>query len=313
MKICLSADRFHARFLEIADKLKPYATVDTVGLDGFSLKGYDLFIGKKLSEEKLRTADRLKAVFSYKTGVDDFPLAALSERGIPLYNSHINSDVIAEFTLALCLSLTARIPYYDTMMRRGDWAGDDPSWKSLFSMKVGLAGFGSIGKAVHALFKRIGVETYTVDRGKDYEEIKVVPSLKELCSTCDIIVASLPKTAETENIFNAELFSLMKGKYFVNVGRGSCVDEDALYFALTEGGMAGAAIDTWRIKPEHDKVAFYPYSRPFHELKNVVLSSHKAMQVTDGFKRYADDTVQNVLRFLRGEPMPPAVDCKKGY
>ena len=313
MRICLSTDPYHADFLRIAERLSPYAEVDTVGLDGFSLKGYDIVVARNLNADKLETADKLKAVFSYKTGVDDFPIKELLTRGIPLYNSHGNSKAIAEFALALAFSITARTAYYDRKMRVGDWAGSDPSWKSLFSMRVGLAGYGHIGKAVNDLLKRNGIATYTVERGGVYNAIATVPSLEELCKTCDLIISSLPKTENTEKIFDAQIFSDMKGKYFVNVGRGSVVDEDALYEALTQGGMAGAAIDTWCTKPVCDNVVFYPFSRPFHTLENVVLSSHKAMQVNDGFERYAEDTVQNVLRFLRGEPMPPAVDCKKGY
>ena len=80
-RICLSIAKMDDAFQTMVDVLGEHAQVDVVGLDGFSLEGYDIFIGKKLSADALRTADRLKAVFAYKTGVDEFPLEQLREMG----------------------------------------------------------------------------------------------------------------------------------------------------------------------------------------------------------------------------------------
>ena len=121
IKICLSVSAMDAEFSKMATALCDYAQVDVVGLDGFSLEGYDIFVGKKLRSKALATADRLKAVFSYKTGVDDFPLAELKEKNIILVNSHIDSDYIAEYAYGLSLSLVNRITEFDKKLRRGIW------------------------------------------------------------------------------------------------------------------------------------------------------------------------------------------------
>lgn len=299
-------------FMKMKRKLEEVSSVETVGLDGFSLKGADIFIGKKLSAEKLSQADKLKAVFAYKTGVDDFPLSGFSERGIKLYNSHINSRYIAEYAFGLCTSLVNRISEFDRGMRRGDWFIGDYCWKSFFSMKVGLVGYGNIGRAIGDLLAINGIKAYTVDRGKEYDTVTALASLEELCKFCDVIVLSLPKTAETDKLIDGRILSLLTGKYIVNVGRSNCIDEDALYEALKSRSLAGAAIDTWREKPSGEG-AFYPFERPFNELENVVLSSHKAMQVTDGHTKYVNDTLENVLRYIRGEKPLNEVDLKKGY
>ena len=101
MKICVSIDKMDPEFQKMVDTLTAYAEVDVVGLSGFDLTGYDLFIGKRMSAKALERADRLKAVFAYKTGVDDFPLKELYKRQILLVNSHVDADIIAEYTLGL--------------------------------------------------------------------------------------------------------------------------------------------------------------------------------------------------------------------
>ena len=91
MKICLSIAKMDAEFSKMIESLQPYAQVDVVGLTGFSLEGYDIFIGKKLTAQALATADRLKIAFAYKTGVDDFPLKKMQEKGIILVNTHVDA------------------------------------------------------------------------------------------------------------------------------------------------------------------------------------------------------------------------------
>ncbi|MBR2879764.1 MAG: hypothetical protein IKC02_03730, partial [Oscillospiraceae bacterium] len=116
-KICLSISKPDSAFEKMYDELKNYADIDVVGLNGFSLEGYDIFIGKKLSAETLATADRLKAVFAYKTGVDDFPLSAMDEMGITLVNSHVDAKYIAEYSISLGMSLLNRITESDKKLR----------------------------------------------------------------------------------------------------------------------------------------------------------------------------------------------------
>ena len=313
MKICLSIAAWDDAFREMREQLERVAEVEVVGLDGYSLKGTDIFIGKKMSEATLTGADSLKAVFAYKTGVDDFPLRAFRERGILLINSHVNSGYIAEYAFALSLALVTRVAQFDKAMRRGDWMTADPHWRSLLSMKVGLAGYGSIGRAIDRLLRMNKISTYTIDRGKEYEGVNKVVSLEELCRTCDLIIASLPSTKETDGVFSREILQSMRGKFLVNVGRSNCIDEAALYRALKDGVLAGAAIDTWRQKPATGQKDFYPYDFPFHELDNVLLSSHKAMQIADGHEKYVKDTLYSVLRYLNGEPLSLVVDLTKGY
>lgn len=312
-KILLSIASPDNDFDNMAAELSRVADVTVTGLSDYSLAGIDIFIGKNMPESKLKTADKLKAVFAYKTGVDGFPLDALRDMGITLCNSHINSDYIAQYAFGLALAITARIAEFDRKMRGGDWDIQNPYWKNLFDMKVGIVGYGSIGRAINKLLRTNGIPTYTIDRNKNYSDIALVPSMKALCEKTDLIMIALPQTPDTDNMFDAKIFKLLKGKYIVNVGRSNCIDEHALYASLKNGELAGAAIDTWRQKPTQDSPILKPFDEPFDTLPNIVLSSHKAMQVDDGHGKYVADTLQNVQRYLNGLTPLNIVDLTKGY
>ena len=310
-KILLSIDKMDPSFYTLCEKLSAVAEVTVAGLTGFSLADVDIFIGKKLGLEELSTANKLRAVFTYKTGVDEFPLDKLMEMGVLLCNSHANSEYIAQYAFALALALTARVVEYDKNLRQGDWSVN-LNWNSLFNMKVGLVGYGGIGKEINKLLRANGIATYTINRGKTYENIVAVDNLVELCEATDLLILSLPKTAETNDMFNAEIFSHMKGKYIVNVGRGNCIDEEALYQSLVKGEVAGAAIDTWRQKSRGEQKLF-PSKKHFEQLNNVLLSPHKAMMVDDGHDRYVMDVLDNVLAYLDGQPPRNVVNLTNGY
>ena len=142
------------------DKLGEYAQVDVVGLSGYDLSGYDVFIGKRMSIRALKTADQLKIAFAYKTGVDDFPLKEMAEKGVMLVNSHVDADIIAEYAFGLSISLVNRITECDKKLRKGIWYDNtNPYWESFFDMKVGLLGYGHIGRHINTLLRRNGIET----------------------------------------------------------------------------------------------------------------------------------------------------------
>lgn len=309
-KVVLCIDKQDEEFARMAKRLGEVADVKTVVGNSPELFDCEIFIGKRLSKSQLDSAPHLEAVFAYKTGVDEFAMDELKRRGIPLFNSHVNSEFIAQYAFALALAITARIVEFDKGLRRGNWAVGE-CWNSLFDMKVGIVGYGSIGREVKKLLVANGIATYTIDRGKIYD-IPTARNLIELCDICDLIIIALPKTDETNNMFNADVFRHLKGKYIVNVGRGNCIDEEALYAALSEGGLAGAAIDTWRIK-SRSELALFPSHKHFEQLTNVLLSPHKAMQVGNGHRRYVEDVTDNVLGYLAGLPARNPVDLTKGY
>ena len=314
MRICLSISQEDDAFRSMIRQLTPYAQVDVVGLSDYDLTGYDIFIGKKMSAATLQTADRLKAIFAYKTGVDDFPLKELDENGVVLVNSHIDADIIAEYAFGLSISLVNRITECDKKLRQGVWYDTvNPYWASFFDMKVGLLGYGHIGKQLNALLRRNGIQTYTLNRGKNHNDIVVLDTLEELFAQSDLLILSLPKTPQTDNIIDEAALKMLKGKYIVNVGRSNSIDQKALYQALKAGELAGAAIDTWEKKPKDQNSLLNPSKQPFVELSNIVLSPHQATRIRAGHQRYVSDTTQKVIRYIQTGTLTDQVDLKKGY
>ncbi len=314
MRICLSVGQMDDSFEGMKKELDKLAEVEVVDLGEHDLSGYDIFIGKKLSAEMLKTADRLKAVFAYKTGVDDFPLTELEGRGIVLMNSHIDSDYIAQYAFGLAISLVNRITEFDKKLRKGIWYDlEHPYWRSFFDMKVGLVGYGHIGKEIHRLLARNNMEVYTIERGHKYEDIITVNSLEELCDRVDILIISLPKTPKTDNLISSDILSQLKNKYIVNVGRSNCIDQKALYNALKNKVIGGAANDTWDRKPDDITQQLNPSNYDFCSLDNIVVSPHQAMRVDDGHKRYVDDITDKVKGYILRNEKKDVVDLKKGY
>ncbi len=314
MKICLSIAKRDNEFDGMIETLSEFAEVTVVGLSGYDLKGYDIFIGKKLCKNALKTADKLKIAFAYKTGVDDFPLKEMEEKGIILINSHVDADIIAEYAFGLSISLVNRITECDKKLRQGIWYDNkNPYWESFFDMKVGLLGFGHIGQHINALLKRNGIKTYTLKRGKTRKDIETVETLDELFETCNLIILSLPKTPETDNIIDAKALKKLNDKYIVNVGRSNSIDQKALYKALKNGEIAGAAIDTWDKKPADKHSTLNPSEQPFTELDNIVLSPHQATRINLGHQRYVSDITEKVIRYITAGELVDQIDYQKGY
>ncbi len=313
MKICLSIAKRDKEFEGMIKTLSQFAEVEVVGLSDYSLVDVDIFIGKRMSKTALKTANKLKAVFAYKTGVDDFPLAEMEKRGIILVNSHVDAGIIAEYAFGLSISLVNRITECDKKLRRGIWYDHtNPFWESFFNMRVGLLGFGHIGKNINAILKRNGIKAYTLNRGKTVEDIEVVDSLEELFKNSDLVILSLPKTANTDNVINEDTIKLLKGKYIVNVGRSNSIDQKALYDALKNKYVAGAAIDTWDKKPSGKQI-LPPSDQPFTELENIVLSPHQAIKTKEGHQRYVKDITQKVIDYINTGEVTDKIDYKKGY
>lgn len=180
-------------------------------------------------------------------------------------------------------------------------------------MKVGLVGYGHIGKEIHRILKNNGIESYTINRGKTYPDIHTTDFLEELCEKVDMLILSLPKTKDTDVLINEKVLKHLRGKYLVNVGRSNCIDQEALYHALETKQLAGAAIDTWDKKPGKYEKNFYPSKQPFQDLENIVLSPHQAMKVNVGHERYVMDILQKVLHYVQTSELSDVVDLQKGY
>jgi phosphoglycerate dehydrogenase-like enzyme len=264
-----------------------------------------------------------KLVFLQAThaGVDGLDLGLAKRKGVIVASvKGVNSYYVAEMALGLMLSLTKRIVAFDRMAKKGVFP--PYSWEyssgSLKGKTVIILGYGGIGRELARMLKPLGVRVIGVRRGSGgsdgYADLVIsVSELEKYIGEGDFLVIAAPLTKETRGLVNKELLSKMKrGSYIINVGRGAIVDEEALYEALSKGVLAGAALDVWWLYPGRDHGKSYS-SKGIHMLENVIATPHRAGFVEDAEKDIAMFIVENVKRFIRGEPVEGLVDLDKGY
>ncbi len=269
--------------------------------------GLDALLAGMLPEKTYLASPRLKAIFQAFTGINHLPLKALSDRGIHVYNVHANAFDVAEKALALSLAYLGRIVEYHNDLRNCVWhgfwvrRGAEDNWDSLYGKTCTILGTGAIGVELARLLKAFSCTVYGWRRRSGlpcpagFDE--VLPDLKDAIARADIIYIALPATPLTEGLLSKAILASMKGKVLVNVGRGSIVDEEGLYFALRDGILKGAALDVWYKHPESGREGA-PSRFPIHELPNVILSPHVAGTTNQATGRAVDMTVGNIAEWL---------------
>jgi len=264
-------------------------------------------------KNQIEKADNLKIIFLNFTGPDMLPLDIMLERKIRLSNTHGNARFVAERALTLATAFYGRVVEVDNDLRNGIWhgiwggSGNKDTWESLFEKKCAILGTGEIGKWI-ARYLRLfnceitGFKKRSVSGQHEYFD-KITLDLTKAISENEIIFVTLPFTAETRGIINANILSKMNGKFIVNVGRGGVIDEKGLYNSLKNRILKGAAIDVWFSYPEWGKRG-QPSNYPFHELENILLSPHVGGSVSNALKINLNQTFDNIREYIKtGNPV----------
>lgn len=261
--------------------------------------GYDaLIVGiDRVDAAVIAAADRLKVVCMHGTGIDHIDVAAASARGIYVGNAPGgNNNAVAELAVGLMIAVCRHIPFADASVRRNGW--ERRLGLELAGKTLGLVGLGFIGKRVVELLSGFGMEYLAFDRCRDDEfaaraKLSYV-SLEELLGRADIVSLHLPLTAETTGIISTRELMLMKrSAVLVNTARGALVDEQALYAALKEGRLAGAALDAFNAEP-------LPADSPLRELDNIILTSHIAASTAEAADNVSMVNARTIVSVLRG-------------
>lgn len=267
--------------------------------------GVEIMITTRIDKPTLLKFPDLEKLFLFKTGMDGLPLDELKNRGISVIPSHANSDIIAEHALSLALALLHRIPEFHNDLTRGIWYSDgaDHMWRSINSFKIGILGFGSIGRSLYDKLLPLNRDITVLNKSGKYPDgIKHAASFNRLISDCDLIFICVPKAEDTVDMFNADVLGRMSGKYLVNIARAEICNEKALFTALSENRLAGYASDVWyRGSDKTNKSArIMPSDYPFEKLRNVLLSPHCATHEQAAHERYINDAVNAVLKEIKG-------------
>jgi phosphoglycerate dehydrogenase-like enzyme len=287
------------------------------------LSELDAVVASNLSEENLRRAGALKALFVPFVGVDHLPVQALRERGVSVYNAHGNAESVAQCAVAMTLAFYGRTVEYHNDLRHllwhGFWVGggDEDLWSSIWGRSCAVFGTGAIGCCIARILKAFDC---TVVGYRRHPEKGVPPAFDRIetdvqaaVDSSELLFITLPKTPETTNLFSKDILMSAHGKFLVNVGRGAVVDEEGLYLALKNGVLKGAALDTWYRYPAKGERACAPSGFPIHELPNVILSPHVGGSTHEAQAILIRQTCSNVSRFLRGDRCENEVDLEALY
>ncbi|MBD3163402.1 MAG: hydroxyacid dehydrogenase [Candidatus Eisenbacteria bacterium] len=284
-------------------------------------RGVEVLIAGLVPRRFLEAADRLHTLVIPYAGVPRRTRSLLADfPALRVLNSHFNADDAAEHAWALLLAAAKRVVASDALLRRADWSAryGEPS-RSLNGGTLLVVGYGAIGRRVARYARAFGMRVLAVNRsgGSDpgVDRLEPVERLDDLLPEADAVVVALPDTPRTERIFSGDSLARMKrGALLVNVGRGSAVDETALYAALEEGRLGAAGIDTWwRYPTSRDEARTTPPSgRPFHRLPNVVMTPHRASHVEER-ERKRMRSLNEILRAIAAGKPPRPVDRKEWY
>ena len=242
---------------------------------------------------------------------------------LTIHNLHHNAAPVAELTLALLLSAAKFIVPFDQALRQHDWTPRyEPNPSLLLSGKTAvILGYGAIGQRVAQVCRALGMTVLATRRhpqGNDgiAHEIHPPSALPELLPRAYALIICLPLTPETEGLLGAdELALLPQEAVLVNIGRGTIVDEAALYNALREGQIKAAGLDVWyNYPPDKDGRSHTPPAAyPFHELENVVLSPHRGGHVVETEQLRMTGLAELLNTAVAGQPIPNRVNLERGY
>jgi len=241
------------------------------------------------------------------TGIDGWPRALLEGRSVTCSRG-VSAIPIAEFVLAAMLAFEKDLPR--------TWLTEPPEhWNlaelgELAGKTVGLVGLGGIGAAVaqRALAFDMRVRAVRRNPGRDLlAGVELAKGLPDLLERADHVVLAAPGTASTRHLIDAAAFAALKpGVHLVNLARGSLVDQEALRTALDDGRVARATLDT--VEPEPLPAGHWLYSHPC-----VKLSAHVSWSSPRAFERIVASFVDNLRRFVAGEPLVGIIDVDEGY
>jgi phosphoglycerate dehydrogenase-like enzyme len=283
------------------------------------IAGAEVLIGGvELSPETAACAPRLRWVQTASVGVEGFLDLAAQRPDLVVTNSRgVNTTPLAEHALMLMLSFARGMPDLADRQARREWR--TPSWSTipkvfeLEGTRLGLVGYGEIGRAIAGRARAFGMEVWALRRragpGDQGAADRVLgpDGLRELAAAADHLMAILPLTNETRAMIDAAVFAAMKpSAYFYNLGRGAVADHGALISALAAGRIAGAGLEV--VDPEP-----LPRDSPLWAMPNVIITGHTAGYTPRLLDRTVDFLVEQLGRYRRGEPLANRVRPEAGY
>lgn len=258
--------------------------------------------GRLLNETNLATAQQLKIISSVSVGYDNYDLAYLNQKKIWLANTpHVLTETTADLAFTLLMSAARKVPSLDQWTKQGEWKRTiSPAQfgQDIFGKTLGIIGLGHIGAAI----ARRGFYGFNMNilYHNRREKIEVAQqfnaqykSLEDLLEQSDFVVTAVDLNQQSQALIGAaELKLMQKHAIFINISRGSVVDEQALIEALSNQEIFAAGLDVYQKEPLAES--------PLFQLENVVTLPHIGSATAETRKKMAELAYQNLIDALTG-------------
>ena len=269
----------------------------------------DIIVTNKapLFAETLNKLTRLRFISVTATGYNIVDTLTARQKGIPVSNvPEYGTDSVAQFSFALLLELCHHVGVHSDSVKAGDWSQskDWCFWKTpqvlLAGKRMGIVGFGRIGRRVGELAHAFGMEVMAHDlEQKDPPTYSPFfwKTREDLFAEADVISLHCALTDENAGFVNHDLLGLMKKEaFFINAARGGLINERDLARALNEGMIAGAGLDVVSVEPIESV-------NPLLSARNCIITPHIAWATTAARRKLMASTAENIRAFMEGKPI----------
>lgn len=243
---------------------------------------------------------------TFNAGLDNPVYKKISDKGVRICNSSAQAVAIAEYTMAHVLSLLHPIDTQRDQQARKEWKM--APFREIWRTNWLIIGYGPIGQALAKRVKAFEANTTVVRRSPATSDVVdragTMADLEEYLPDADVIVLACPLNDETRGFANADFFASVKpGAILVNIARGKLIDDGAMIAALDDGRVSHAVLDVFHTEP-------LPEDDPLWSHPKVRLTPHTSFAGSGGRTRWDELFLDNVSRFVKGEPIWSEVDPK---
>ena len=253
----------------------------------------------KITKDLIQRADKCKVIARVGVGLDNIDQDTAKEKNIRVINAVEGAmNAVAELVIGLMLSLAREIPRADREVRNGNWIKKELMGTELRGKYLGIIGLGNIGKRLGRLAKSfnmniIGFDVMPIDEEFSKEVGLMKADLGTLLASADYVSLHVPLLDSTKHMINTENIATMKSTArIINTSRGDVIDEDALYTALKNGVLGGAALDVFEVEPAT--------SNKLRDLPNFISTPHMGAQTKEAQSLAANVIAEKIIQILRG-------------
>ena len=266
------------------------------------IENFDVVIVRsrtKLTKDLIEKASKCKIIARVGVGLDNIDQNTAKEKGIRVINAVEGAmNAVAELVIGLMLSLAREIPRADREVRNGNWIKKELMGTELRGKYLGIVGLGNIGKRLGRLARAlnmniIGFDVVPIDDEFSKEVGLMKTDIDTLLASSDYVSLHVPLLDSTKHMIDSTKMASMKNTAkIINTSRGGVIDEEALYEALKNGQLGGAALDVFEVEPAT--------TNKLTALPNFISTPHMGAQTKEAQSLAANVIAEKIIQILRG-------------